>query len=67
MSRVWISLRVIEGEYETESDAADGMNAGFGGNFDDTHPLCDRIVGFYPYEIERLLRILYTQQNEEQS
>jgi hypothetical protein len=61
MKRVWVSLRVIEGEYETENDAADGMNAGYGENFDERHPLCDRIVGLYPDEIDTLLYYLKDQ------
>lgn len=64
--KTWISLRVIEGDYETESDAADGMNAGYGGNFDDEHPLCDRIIGFSPSEIRHLSKRLLNQQIEEQ-
>jgi len=55
MKRVWVSLRVIEGEYETENDAADGMNADDGDNFAWHHPLCDRIIGLDPGEIFGLL------------
>jgi hypothetical protein len=65
MKKVWISLRVIEGEYETENDAADGMIEGYDLNLDESHPLCDRIIGFYPYEIEKLCELLYNQQKEE--
>jgi hypothetical protein len=67
MKKTWISLRVIEGEYETESDAADGMNAGYGENFNEEHLLCDRIIGFTPSEITFLSKRLLNQQIEEQS
>jgi hypothetical protein len=66
MKKVWVSLRVIEGEYETENDAADGMNAEYGGNFDMNHELCDRIIGLDPGDIFGLLLRLNEQTQKEQ-
>jgi hypothetical protein len=66
MKKTWISLRVIEGEYETESDAADGMIEGYDLNLDESHPLCDRIIGLNHHEVFGLLLRLSIQEQKEQ-
>jgi hypothetical protein len=66
MKKVWINLRVIEGEYETENDAADGMIEGYDLNLDESHPLCDRIIGLFPGEVFGLLLRLNDQTQKEQ-
>lgn len=66
MKKTWISLRVIEGEHENSDAACEAMLDGCGGNFDETHPLCDVILGLTPSEIRHLLKRTLNQEIEEQ-
>lgn len=66
MKKTWISIRIIEGEYENSDAACDAMLDGWGDNFDESHPLCDVILGLTEEQIEYLNQIDQQQRNEEQ-